>query len=252
MTADHIARDSITIARWAFQVAIAWSLYRRRLHRDFPFFFAYTISELIQVVVLMPISYLPNEGYPAYFYVGWSFVACSTVLRFAVMYEIFQHLVQRYEAFRVLGRTLMHWSALVLLLFAIVAAAYAPSSDTNTLLREAFALHTSLSVIQCGLFLSLFALAFYFRVSWPHHLFGISMGFALYMCVALAITALRSQLGMMFNPVLVLGDAIGYSCATLVWSYYLLLPEPVPAMPPSLPETDLDKWNRELLRLLQR
>lgn len=252
MTADHIVRDSIILVRWAFQLAIAWSLYRRRLHRDLPFFFGYTISELIQVVVLMPISYLPNDGYPAYFYLGWSFAACSTALRFAVIYEIFQHLVRRYEAFQVLGRTLMRWSLVGLLLFAIAAAAYSPSSDSNVLLREAFTLHTSLTVIQCGLLLFLFALAFYFRVSWPHELFGIGLGFGLYVCVELAITALRSQFGMMFNQFILFGDVISYACAVAVWSYYLLLPEPARAKPPAVPETDLDKWNQELLRLLQR
>lgn len=252
MSTSHTIPDVIWVALRALQVAIALVMWKRGWVREFPWFFAYTVSELLQVAVLVPLSHRPNDGYPAYFYVGWTFIGVSAVFHFGVIYEIFQHLVKRYEAFQLVGRTLMRWAVVLCSLGAIVLAAFAPSSDSVELLRELLTLKISLTAVQWALLFFLLALASYFRVAWPHRLFGIALGLGLYISVELGITAVRAQMGMLSNPSTAFAEITGYICAILVWSYYLLLPEPVHARTVAVPNVDLEKWNQELLRLLQR
>lgn len=244
--------DIIELTARPLQVGIAVMLVQSRLYRRLPFFFAYTICELVQLAILFPLYHRPNNGYPAYFYLEWFFIGCSTALRFAIVYEIFQHLVKRYDGFALLGRKLMQSSLLVLLLLSVVAGSYAPRTDSNLLLHQLLVTKMCLTGVQCGLILILFVAAAYFHMEWPHQLFGIALGLELYVSVALAKSALRPQLGMRANHMLDYVEIISYVCAILVWSYYLFVPERARVRGVTVPATDLEKWNQELLRLLQR
>jgi hypothetical protein len=244
--------DVIELVPRILQVGIAVMFVRSRWYRKFPFFFAYTLCELIQLSILFPLYHLRDHGYPLFFYLHWFFTACSVGLRFAVIYEVFQQLVKWYEGFALMGRKLMQSSLLVLLLLSIVAAAYAPRSDTNLLLHQLVVIRMCLNGVQCGLVLVLFMAAAYFQMTWPHRVFGIVLGLELYLSVELAMTALRPQLGMRINGMFDYVEVLGYVCAILVWSYYLFVPERVRAGADVVPAADLEKWNEELLRLLQR
>jgi len=252
MLPNDLGLEVVQIAPRFLQVAIVVAMLRRGWHRELPFFFCYTVQELVQRAILVPLNNRPNNGYPATFYWEWSFIACSTTFRFLMLYEVFQHLTSPYEAFQSLARSIMRWSLLVLLLMAILAVPYAPISDTNILFRDLQVLRISVTAIQLGLVLVLFLLAAYFHVSWPHRLFGIALGVGLYVSLQLAIVPLRAAMGMLANPVVNYVDAIGYACAIGVWSYYILIPEQIDTRPPAPPAHDLEKWNQELLRLLQR
>lgn len=244
--------DLIELVPRTLQLGIAILLLRSRLYTKFPFFFVYTVDELVQLTILFPLNHRPNHGYPAFFYWDWFFIGCSTALRFAVVYEIFQHLVNRYDGFALLGRRLMQSSLLVLLLLSVVAGAYAPRTDSNLLLHQLLVTKMCLTGVQCGLILVLFLAAAYFHMEWPHQLFGIALGLELYVSVELAKSALRPQLGMRANHMLDYVEIISYVCAILVWSYYLFVPERMTKRTVAVPPTDLEKWNQELLRLLQR
>ena len=252
MLPNDLGLEVVQIAPRFLQVAIVVSMLRRGWYRDLPFFFWYTVQELVQLAILVPLNNRPNNGYPATFYWEWSFIACSTTFRFLMLYEIFRHLTGPYEAFQSLARSIMRWSLLVLLLMAILAVPYAPTSDVNVMFRDLQVLRISVTAIQLGLVLVLFILASYFHVSWPRRLFGIALGLGLYVSLQLAVIALRAALGMMANSTVSYVHAIGYDCAIGVWSYYILIPEQIDTRPPAPPAHDLEKWNQELLRLLQR
>lgn len=252
MGTNYTYADALWLAPRALQIAIVIAMLKRHWIRDFPWFFAYSISELVQVLVLVPLSHQPNGGYPPYFYVGWTFTWVSAVFHFAVIYEVFQHLVKRYEAFQLVGRRLMHGAIVLFSIGAIGLAAIAPASDSVVLLREMLTLKVSLTAVQWALLFSVLGLAFYFRVAWPHRLFGIALGLGLYISLELGITTARAEMGMVANPSLAFAEITGYICTIFIWSYYLLVPEPVAAKTATVLNMDLEKWNQELLRLLQR
>ncbi len=244
--------DLIELLPRVLQVAIVVMFVRSRLYAKLPFFFLYTIDELVQLSILFPLYHRPNHGFPSFFYFNWFFAGCSIAFRFAVIYEIFQQLVKRYDGFALFGRKLMQGALLVLLLLSIVAAAYAPRSDANLLLHQLVVTRMCLNGVQCGLILVLFVAAAYLQMEWPQRMFGIALGLGLYVSVELAMSALRPQLGIWLNGTFDYVEVFSYICALLMWSYYLFVPERVRARPILVPSSDLEKWNEELLRLLQR
>ena len=63
------------------QSGLLLTLYRRGLHRDYPFFFNYTILQIVSVPVLTVASRL---SYSAYYYGYYVNLGLSVVLSFAV------------------------------------------------------------------------------------------------------------------------------------------------------------------------
>ena len=105
---------------------------------------------------------------------------------------------------------------------------------------------------QLGLFLFLFASHFHLR--WRSPVFGITLGFGIVASVYLAYWALMA--GWLFGQKSYLLDFLNmatYHICVLIWWYYLLVPQKSAAVSAVvLPEHNLDIWNRELERLLQR
>ena len=60
--------------------AIVTSMYRRRLHREFPFFFNYAIFQILTFAVEFPLRKWVN-----YYYVYWTCSALSMIVTFAVL-----------------------------------------------------------------------------------------------------------------------------------------------------------------------
>ena len=88
-------------------------MYRRRLHREFPYFFNYVIFQVLTFAVEFPLRHWIN-----YYYVYWTCTALSVVVSFAVLLEIFKDAFRPYEALRDLSLILFRWCALVVLLVA--------------------------------------------------------------------------------------------------------------------------------------
>ena len=93
--------------------AIGVFMYRRRLHREFPFFFNYVFFVVLSFAVEFPLRNWPN-----FFYVYWTTSALSIIVSFAVLQEIFKDAFRPYEALRDLSVILFRWCALVILLVA--------------------------------------------------------------------------------------------------------------------------------------
>lgn len=235
------------IAPAVLQALIVVFMIRRRLLREFPLFLTYTVFEVVYFSIRFPI-YL-QEDYGHYFYISWFGKAIEMALGFAVIYEIFQHVFRPYPALAQLGKILFRWGVVILLFIVVVATASNPTHG----LPEAFTLlERGLSIIQCGLLLLLFLFSSYFKLSWRHYVFGISLGFGLFGTILLASTALHAELGSSFDEASNWIEPIAFNCAVLIWISYLLRPEPVQRSVEFKPEDGLKEWNHELLRLLHR
>ncbi len=69
------------------QLGVVVMMFRRGLHRDYPFFFNYTIL----AVIAEPILYLSHKhSYNAYYYAYYVNIALSVVISFAVLAGNFQ------------------------------------------------------------------------------------------------------------------------------------------------------------------
>ena len=235
------------------QGIILFVMVRRRLHRQFPMFFLYTVFETVQFAVLFGISRLPlhfGGGYVRVYSVG---LALSTAIRFAVIHELFRHFFRRYPALDGPGRLVLRGTIIVLLLVAIGLAVSASGNGRDMLLTATYALDRTVSVLQCGLLISLFLFSRYFVLSWRSNAFGIALGLGIFASVELAASAIRLHLGVFGDSRVNFFTMATYSCCVLIWMFYLMAPARAPGhTSKTLPEYDLEIWNHELQRLLQR
>src|SRR5580658_3702347 len=160
------------------QSGLLVALYRRGLHRDYPFFFNYTILQVISVPILAIVN---PYSYKVYYYAYYINVGLSVLLSFAVLQEIFQDAFRPYEALRDLGVILFRWSALVVLLVGVmwaISAAHKPDYDR---VQEIILLaDRSLRLMQCGLVFFLLLFSEYLGIPHRSLLFGISLGFGFF------------------------------------------------------------------------
>ena len=226
---------------------------RRKLVREFPVFFSYLAFHIIEAAVTLLIySHFGRKSW-AYLYAYWTVQAIGLGLRFGVIYEIFSHVLRPYEGLRRGSTVVLRWLVVLLALAAIGIAVVGPSNEPNFALSGALIIERSIDVVQCGLLVLLFLFASYFALTWRNYVFGIALGFGLIASVELLAAAVATQSseslsGFILNSL----PRIAFDLAGVIWIIYLALPEPSRLELKALPQHDLEKWNEELLELLQR
>ena len=204
----------------AIMVLIAGAMYRRRLYKEFPYFFNYVLFQVISFVVQISLHRWDN-----WFYVYWTFTALSVVVSFAVLLEIFKDAFRPYEALRELSVILFRWCALVVLLVAGMWAITSWRSDqVDNITNAIYLVDRSVRMMQCGMVLFMLLFSEYLGISRRNVLFGIAVGFGIYAAVnMLVMTALTHH---SFLSTLSLNRLNGsaYILSTLVWLAYTALP----------------------------
>ena len=95
------------LASTFFQVGVLVAMYRRGLHREYPYFFNYTILQ----VVSEPSCCSCKGRHILYYYGYWVCSALCVLISFAVLQEIFKNAFRPYEALRDLSVILFRWSS---------------------------------------------------------------------------------------------------------------------------------------------
>jgi hypothetical protein len=236
------------------QLALAALLCRRGLARVFPVFLSYIVFEAMEEFVLYAMDVLPwvrAETFWRTFAVG---LVLEGLLRFAVIGELFLSLLRRWPAVAAWGNRLIVGVGAVLVLMASLAAAYTHIDHPQfQLISRAHILEQALYIIQSGLIVFVFLFSAHFKLRWNHQSFGIALGFGLISCEHLAAWAVAAS-GALIDRRHLLDflNMATYHLAVLIWFSYLLFPQKsFTTSAVSLPEHNLDIWNRELERLLQ-
>ncbi len=232
------------------QLAIAGGMLRRGLHREFPFFFSYTVFQLLRAGALL---LLVHQSYAVYFYVRWTAEIITVSLGFGVIYEILRHVLRPYEALWKTGQALIACAGVLLVLFAVGTAVGASTAPEHSpLIAGIMVVGRSLRFVQCGLLVGLLLFFSYFAIAWRHYAFGIALGLGVFSSVELAATAARSEVGWIGNQTYSLVTRVAYTFAVMIWTAYLLRPEPVRLPAERVPQHPVEEWNRALQELWQR
>src|SRR5262249_10422625 len=125
----------------------------------------------------------------------WINEALEAMLGFAVIYEVFNIVVKRYQTIHRFGFLLYRWAAVGLLLAATITAANAPGMDSARVIEGIFVLERGVRIVQAGLLLVLFLFASYLGLSWRSNVFGVALGFGIYASAELALVAIRAHVG---------------------------------------------------------
>jgi hypothetical protein len=218
----HLANYVLWIAHPVLQGAVVAAMLHRKLHRRFPVFFAYLISEMVMFAVCFPI-YL-RGSYAAFFYAHWTLAAISLAVGFFVIQEIFADILRPFHALRDLGTMIFTWAGFVMLLVAAVVSAASPASQ-SPIVEAVLTLQRCVRVIQCGLVLFLLIFAQYLGVSRKQQTFGIMLGFGGFAFVELAVVALFTSGRIGQNSISLINMA-AYNLAIITWVGYCLKKEP--------------------------
>jgi hypothetical protein len=203
------------------QFGVLVAMYRRGLHRDYPYFFNYTILQVIGEPILFLVE---RHSYTLYYWGYYISVALSALVSFAVLQEIFHDAFRPYEALRDLGVILFRWSALLVLLIGVIMAITAtPSDRVDTITGTIFQIQRSVRMTQCGLVFFLLLFSEYLGISRRHVLFGIALGFGLF--AAINILYLTAVAHGTFVPGWVLRqiNSAAYIVSVLIWLGYTAL-----------------------------
>jgi hypothetical protein len=199
------------------QSGVAALMFRRKLHRKFPVFFAYLLAQVVIFAVIFPISL---HGYEAYFYAYWITAVISLVLGFMVIHEIFVDVFRPYHTLKDLGTVLFKWASLVMLLVACVVAAASQATPEGPLVEAVLIVQRCVRVIQCGLILFLLLFSRYLGVRWKQCSFGVALGFGFFAGIELFCAALRASdsiSGLKSNFTIM----ASYNLAILTWGAYM-------------------------------
>jgi hypothetical protein len=243
------------LAPHILQLGLAAWLVRRGLHKLFPIFVTYLLYEAIEEFTLYAMDVLPSVTWQTFWRTFCVGLIVESLLKFALLGELFSHLVRAWPAVSKLGNRLVSSAGAVLVLLATLAAALAPiDNPQHAIISRAHVLEQTLYIIQSGLVLFLFLFATYFRLTWDRPAFGILLGFGVLSCEHLASWAVTAN-GLLFErrQLLDFVNMATYHACVLTWFYYLLVPaKKATTSAVSLPENNLAVWNRELERLLQQ
>jgi len=236
---------------------LAFLLWRRHLHRAYPFFFAFAVLGATAQLTAYVTDISLFIADVTWWRIFWVVLVAEGLLKFAVIGEIFSKVFDAYASLAKVGRISIRAVGVLLVLVAAVAAAYSSEEGIQGIIAGAHVLEQTIYLIECGLLVFIFLFAGHFYLAFPRPVFGIALGLGISACVHLATWAVMANGGLAESPdKRVLLDFVNmatYHVCVLIWFYYLLARQEAAAKPPgSLPPNNLDVWNRELERLLQR
>src|ERR1700733_5606448 len=213
---------ALWFAHPVLQTVIAIAMLRRGQYREFKYFFAYVVTQIVSFTVV----FSTYRNYPpALFYVSWISTAISVALGFKVIHEAFLDVFRPFHTLRDLGTVLFKWAGLVMLLVAGVVSVSANSSDTAPWIQAIVTAQRCVRIIQVGMVLFLMSFASYLGVSRRQHSFGIAVGFGSFAFVELALVASWAGNHLGARSVSLINMA-AYNGALLIWVGYALAKSP--------------------------
>jgi hypothetical protein len=234
---------------------LAVLIWRRKIYKQYPVFLFFSVVTAIEQLTVYAADVIPSVTGVRFWHIFWAGLLAETLIKFVLIGEIFGRVFGLYPSLAKLCKFLISGVGVVLVLLAAVAAAYTPKDNDYLIVSGAHVLEQTIYMIECGLILSLFMFAAYFKLHWSRPAFGITLGLGISACVHLATWAIAAN----GNPsaygrtLIDFTNMATYHVCVMIWFYYLLVPPKSPTtslVPP--PENNLGLWNRELERLLHK
>jgi hypothetical protein len=219
-------------------VCLAVAMLRRKLHTRWPLFFAYAIFQVADFAIGF---YFYHRSQTQYFYSYWTTTVISVGLGFGVIYEVFTEVFRPFVGLRDLGKTLFRWATLVMILAVIVIAAATGPTPRHPIFVAVLTFGRSIRIMQCGLVLLMILCSSYLGLHWRNRIFGISLGFGLIAATDLVVVTLWTTYNPQATWTLSLIKMAAYNFAALLWTAYMLLPEP--ARKAASQMVRADQWN---------
>ena len=239
------------IVSWLGAATLIAYMWKKKLNRDFPIFFAFLVAETFFDLLNFILILFHGQVYRlAYYYSYWTGTAVTTCLGFFVLQEIFRHIFRPYESLRTFGSTLFRWSTLVLLMVGVIMAASSSPALHNPITKYIYTIDRSVQLMQCGLVLFMYMFARQLGLTEGHRIFGITVGFGIRAAVQLISATLLSQFPSIAAMRILNIVGMGmYLIAVTIWLVYMYRPEPERRRASVLEQTE--SWNYALAAATQ-
>jgi hypothetical protein len=229
---------------------------QRKLYKQFPLFFSYISFQTVSFVLLFSVYILILTGKASLATFQWMVVGetgVNGVLQLAVLYETSGSLAIPRSSVAQALRTILRWAAALLVLTATVISAAFSHYGIQRVLSAFQDLNFFSAVISLGLLITLIVFARFLNVVWRSLSMGIVLGFGILSSAELGATPLMSILGRhgIFSMDLVRMAA--FHVCVLVWLVYVFRRDRPPRLTgEGLQQSDLEFWDQELQRIVQR
>jgi hypothetical protein len=220
MQASVNAVEALWIVHPVIEIPLAGIMYWRKLHRQFPIFFAYILFQVAQFVILFPL--FRSDSVMEYFLAYWISAIACWVFGFKIIHEIFSDVFRLFPTQKNMGMVQFRWAALVVALMLVLLASTFGGPDTP-LVNGMIAVERCVRFTQCALILFLLLFSRRLGVSWRQQSIGIALGFGWFAGVELVAFVLYSG-GAIQQLTLSLLNLVAYSLALIVWITYAAFP----------------------------
>jgi hypothetical protein len=220
----------------ALQAAVLVILARRRLHRRFPFFFAYTLYSIFATVFRLWTMPEPTIFFVSY----WSTEIVYGILALLAIREVFKSVLEMYYSLYRWTRWLPSLALVLLVGNSIWRAVYHPvgRGSLGGLATGAYSLVLGILCLQAAIFLLCLKLSFRRNapIRWTRYEAGILIGFGLAAFATALIRLTRPQVGPAMELAFRYLPAIAYMAAVVIWLAAFWREEPPLARKPTDPE----------------
>lgn len=223
------------------QMGIAAFMVRRGLLKQFKFFFAYILTQIVGFAILFPAFVW--RSYAAVFYLYWASNAISVTCGFLVIHEVFVDMFKFFHTLRDLGSVLFKWAGLVMLLVAAVVSVSANSPHMSPWIQAIITSQRCVRIIQVGMVMFLLFFAQYVGVSRKQHSFGIALGFGTFAVIELILICswVGNHLG---DPWMSIINMTAYNASLTMWLSYVAVKRPIRDVTRSLLQPQ--RWEQSL------
>jgi len=214
------------IAPHVLLLAVAVVMFRKKLYKDFPIFFAYLLFEFLQFCLLFTMPSLKITA-TTYAKIDLFDRAGDIALRFGILQELFgAPLAHNFPMRRKVGRILNSVTvALVVLAAVSIGALY--SSIFGFRFPQAYTVVEVLNTAQCGVLVLVFLWHRFLGLRMSSFAFGIAVGMGLVVGLEPLMQAWKALVA---SPKARIADIVSmaaYHLAVLIWLYLALAREKV-------------------------
>ncbi|HEY6251594.1 MAG TPA: hypothetical protein VI685_16675 [Candidatus Angelobacter sp.] len=212
----------LSFAPPAILVAIAIIFFRRKLHREFMFFFIYVLYSAIVGVLRETVVGQPF----LYFWLYWITEAVYGILALLVLREVFHRIFALPYAMYRWFRFLLPITVLLILSISMWEMMYRPLGNgaAGRLVSAIYWFDLGVHALEGTILLLILGLTLVFPVAWRQYELGILTGFGIYACVSMLADLLRFVGGSNYEIFFRYGPPIAYVLATLIWLHAFIRP----------------------------
>jgi hypothetical protein len=241
----HTIHQAIWYCSPVLQTVLLWVLTSRKLYREYPFFYLYTISHVARSLL----AYVIRQGSgSAYLYFYWFTEAYLAVLCLAVVQEVYRVSFASVPRLRRFSLMVFQIATIVLVSTCLVSGYLTPGADRARVMAALVVLQRSLDLLVGGLFFALLGALRVIGISWQTRSAGIALGFTVNSVIAFAAASARSLgSGPLAHGIYAVSLATSYALALIIWNVCMLWPVPEAHAPVSAGESEtVGRWKRWL------